>query len=86
MEVVPPRLVRPRLPDGPKPGVRAEDLPQIEVVVSEIGEVESVKLVSDHAGVGPAMMLSVIKAWRFAPATRAGRPVRYRLVVPLTNQ
>ena len=32
------------------------------------------------------MMLSVIKAWRFAPATRAGRPVRYRLVVPLTNQ
>jgi len=85
-EVVPPRLVRPHLPDGPRPGVRAEDLPQVEVVVSETGEVESVKLVSARAGVGPAMMLSVIKAWRFAPATRAGRPVRYRLVVPLTNQ
>jgi hypothetical protein len=86
VEVVPPALVRPRLPDGPRPGVRLEDLPQVEVVVSETGEVESVKLVSERAGVGPAMMLSVIKAWRFAPATRAGRPVRYRLVVPLTNQ
>ncbi|MFO7691453.1 MAG: hypothetical protein R6V57_00050 [Vicinamibacterales bacterium] len=84
--VVPPVLVRPRLPESPRPGVRAEDLPQVEVVVSETGEVESVKLVSERAGVGPAMMLSVIKAWRFAPATRAGRPVRYRLVVPLTNQ
>ena len=86
VEVVPPRLVRPHLPDGPRPGVRAQDLPQVEVVVSETGEVESVKLVSARAGVGPAMMLSVIKAWRFAPATRAGRPVRYRLLVPLTNQ
>jgi hypothetical protein len=86
VEVVPPALVRPRLPDAPPPGVRAEDLPQVEVVVSETGEVESVKLVSERAGVGPAMMLSVIKAWRFSPATRAGRPVRYRLVVTLTNQ
>jgi hypothetical protein len=32
------------------------------------------------------MMLSAIKAWRFAPATRDGRPVRYRLALRLTNQ
>ena len=43
--------VGPRLPDGPRPGVRAEDLPQVEVVVSETGEVESVKLVSAARGV-----------------------------------
>ena len=85
-EVVPPLLVRPRLPAAPRAGVRAQDLPRVEVVVSPAGEVESVKLLTRQSGVGPAMMLSAIKAWRFEPATRAGRPVRYRLVVPLTNQ
>ena len=85
-DVVPPVLVRPHLPTIPRAGIRAEDLPQVEVVVSPKGEVESVKLVTQQAGVKPAMMMMAMKAWRFAPATRAGRPVRYRLVVPLTNQ
>ena len=85
-DVVRPALVHPRLPSTPRPGVRAEDLPQVEVVVSPEGEVESVKLVTPQAGVKPGMMLMALKAWRFSPATRGGRPVRYRLVVPLTNQ
>ena len=85
-DVVRPALVHPRLPTTPRAGVRAEDVPQVEVVVSPEGEVESVKLVTPQAGVKPGMMLMALKAWRFAPATRGGRPVRYRLVVPLTNQ
>jgi len=85
-EVVPPLLVRPHLRTSPRPGVRVEDLPQVELLVSPTGEVESVKLVSPSAGVTSAMMLSAIKTWRFEPAKRVGQPVRYRLLMRLTNQ
>ena len=85
-EVVPPALVRSRLPSDPPLGVRSDSLPEVEVVVSPTGEVESVKLMTQQAGVGPSMMLSAIKSWRFSPATRDGEPVRYRLRMRLTNQ
>ena len=85
-EVVPPALVRLRLPVDPPKGMRSDALPEVEIVVSSSGEVESVKLVTEQAGVGPSMMLSAIKAWRFRPATRDGEPVRYRLRMRLTNQ
>ncbi len=85
-EVVPPLLVRSRLPSDPPLGVRSDSLPEVEVVVSPTGEVESVKLMTQQAGVGPSMMLSAIKSWRFSPATRDGEPVRYRLRMRLTNQ
>jgi hypothetical protein len=41
---------------------------------------------TQRAGVGSAMMLSAIKTWRFKPANRYGQPVRYRVLVRLTNQ
>jgi hypothetical protein len=85
-DVEPPVLHRPHLPASPRPGVRVEDLPQVEIVVSPTGEVESVKLVTPSAGVHSAMMLSAIKTWHFQPASRDGRPVRYRLTLRLTNQ
>jgi len=85
-DVVPPLPVWPHLPTSPKAGMRLEDLPQVELVVTPTGEVESVKLVTQPARVTSAMMLSAIKAWRFAPATRDGQPVRYRLALRLTNQ
>ena len=85
-DVAPPVLRRPHLPATPRPGVRVEDLPQVEIVVSPAGEVESVKLLTSSAGVHSAMMLSAIKTWHFQPATRDGLPVRYRLLMRLTNQ
>jgi hypothetical protein len=84
--VAPPALVRTRLPATPIPSVSADQLPEVEVVVSPAGEVESVKLLTPPAGVGPTMMLSAIKNWRFHPATRDGQPVRYRLIIRLTNR
>ena len=75
-----------RLPSAPSPGFRTGEPPEVEVVVSPAGEVESVKLLGQPTGVSPAMMLSAIKNWRFHPATRDGQPVRYRLVMRLTNQ
>jgi len=85
-EVAPPSLLRSRLPSDPPLGVRSDSLPEVEIVVSPTGAVESVKLVTQQAGIGPSMMLSAIKAWRFQPATRDGEPVRYRLRMRLTNQ
>lgn len=84
--VLPPALLRPRLPTRPSTGTREESLPQVELVVSPSGEVESVKLLTQPASVMSAMMLSAIKTWRFAPASRDGRPVRYRLLLRLTNE
>ena len=83
--VVPPELVRPVLPKGPPPGVREEDLPLVEIVVSATGEVETVKLLSSGMGPRPAMMLSAVKTWIFQPAMREGQPVRYRYRVRLTR-
>jgi len=85
-EIVPPEFVRSRLPTDPPPGVRSEDLPEMEVVVSATGEVESVRLVTQPVRVLSAMMLSAVKNWRFQPATKDGQPVRYRLRLRLTNQ
>lgn len=84
--VVPPALVRPRLPTRPSTGTREQDLPQVEVLVSPAGEVESVKLLTQPASVASAMMLSAIKTWRFEPAVHDGQPVRYRLLLRLTNE
>jgi hypothetical protein len=84
--VVPPTLLRPRLPTRSSAGSSEESLPQVELLVSRTGEVESVKLLTRPADVRAAMMLSAIKTWRFEPATRDGQPVRYRLNLRLTNQ
>ena len=58
-------------------------MPEVEILVSAAGEVETVKLLSPGVGPGSAMMLSAVKTWIFQPATRAGQPVRYRCRVRL---
>jgi hypothetical protein len=45
-----------------------------------------VKLRTSSPDVRTSMMISAFKAWRFEPATRNGRPVRYRLLIRLTTQ
>lgn len=84
-DVTPPELVRPRLPQEPPAGVRLEDLPRVDLLISETGEVESVRLSSVSPGVGASMMLSAIKNWQFQPATLEGRPVRYARSLWLTR-
>ena len=76
--VVPPELIRPVLPKGPPPGVRAEDLPEVEILILSSGEVQTVRLLSSWPGPRAAMMLSAVKSWIFQPATRGGHPVSYR--------
>jgi hypothetical protein len=53
-----------------------------DVVIDEVGKVESVKLRRAPRSIRSALMLtmsmSVAKAWRFQPATRRGQSVKYR--------
>jgi hypothetical protein len=81
--VASPDLVSPKLRKGLPAGVRFEDLPEVEIVVSETGEVESAKFVTPMRGMKAAVMLSAVKAWHFQPATLDGRAVRYRFRVRL---
>jgi hypothetical protein len=84
--VSPPALLRPRLPQVPPTGVRLAELPRVDLVVSGSGEVEWVRLWPANVGVHSAMMLSAIKSWRFEPARKDGRPVRYRQTIVLTSR
>ena len=63
-----------------------------DVIIDPTGRVESVKPRSIPSSIRSAIMLtmsmSVAKAWRFQPATRQGRSVRYRqsIAVPVRRQ
>ena len=55
----------------------------VEVTISERGAVERARLISVPNSIHGSMLLSVIKAWQFTPATKDGQPVRYRQVIPI---
>ena len=53
----------------------------VEVVISSKGDVETVKMVGPPQRLPDIMLLSRVKEWAFAPATKDGRAVRYRLTL-----
>lgn len=81
-DVEPPELVFPRMPRSafPAPGVPVDGA-YVEVLVSEAGEVEAVRLRGTAASTASAhrhaMLLAAAKAWQFTPARRNDVPVRY---------
>lgn len=81
--VEPPRLRTGVLPRWVPPG--SSDVAAVEVVVSQEGGVERVKLASKARRLIDVMALSAAKMWRFDPALKDGEPVRYRLVVESTG-
>ena len=84
-DVTPPLATYPRLPVAPPDGISPAAVSTLELLVSETGEVESVRLKGEPAQLADALLatmnLSAAKAWRFAPAVKDGRPVRYRKMV-----
>ena len=60
-----------------------EQVGLVEVIVSEMGEVERARLISLPQNVHESMLLSAIKAWHFTPAVKDGMAVRYRQVMPI---
>ena len=57
---------------------------ELEIVVSETGVVERVRLISPHH-FQARMLVAAAKAWQFRPALKDGRPVKYRLRVPVAQ-
>jgi hypothetical protein len=53
----------------------------VELLITETGEVLRAKMLGAPQRLPDVMLLSRVKEWAFAPATRAGVPVRYRLVL-----
>ncbi|MBK5297494.1 MAG: hypothetical protein JJE40_10080 [Vicinamibacteria bacterium] len=82
--VTPAVLVRPVLPKELPPGVPADQIGTIEVVVDEQGDVLHVKLISPGNRYHERMLVSAAKMWKFRPAYKDGRPVRYMARVRLT--
>jgi hypothetical protein len=80
-DVQPPVMFLPKLP--PVPPV-SPDLPgtnTMELLIDEQGLVEEAKLVSQPVRLPDMMLLSGAKTWRFYPALKDGRPVKYRLAL-----
>jgi TonB family protein len=72
------RAVAPRYPNEARAhGVEA-DVP-LEVVVSATGAVECARSLGDSSDGFDEAALEAIRLYRFAPATRAGHPVRIRM-------
>jgi hypothetical protein len=86
-EVEPPILVRPQLRSEPARHVQADQVAMIELDIDEYGAVSQVRLgrVSVEQRYYAAMLVAAAKAWRFRPALRAGKPVRYHLQLGLTH-
>jgi hypothetical protein len=53
----------------------------MEVIVSDTGGVERVRLLTPPQRMPDVLVLSRAKVWKFTPAMKDGRPVRYRLVL-----
>ena len=78
-QVTPAVLIRPHLPHNPPLDVPDEHIGTLEFVVAESGAVEHVHLVSPANRYQERMLVAAAKTWRFRPATRDGRPVRFRM-------
>jgi TonB family protein len=68
-----------RIPDSLKRSLPTGDV-VVELVVSATGTVESVTVRQSPDAVFGALVARAVMDWRYRPASRAGKPVRYRLM------
>jgi hypothetical protein len=78
--IEPPSMLYPQLPP-PVYAAGNNAINSMEVVVSEEGTVERVRLISSPQRMTDMMLLSGAKTWKFTPASLHGEPVRYKMVV-----
>ncbi|HXE79578.1 MAG TPA: energy transducer TonB [Vicinamibacterales bacterium] len=83
-DVRPATLLRPVLPAEPPPDVPPDQIGTLELIVDENGDVEHVRLISPSNRFHERMLVAHAKSWKFRPAIRDGRPVKYRAVIRLT--
>jgi hypothetical protein len=78
-DVIPPQTDE-KLP-GPTISAWTTRMNAMEVIVSQTGAVERVRMVTPPQRMPDMFVLSRAKVWMFKPAMKDGRPVRYRLLL-----
>jgi hypothetical protein len=86
--IQPPQLLWPQLPSDPSPdtpGAPGVKYGLVDLVVNDKGTVDEVKFLTPPGEFRQRMLISALKAWRYRPATKDGRPVRFvqRVKLPL---
>jgi hypothetical protein len=81
--VVPPTVVRQRLPDFDSRLISSARSGVLEVVIDELGRVVAAAMRSPvHPRYDP-LVLDAARSWQYKPATVNGRPVKYRKIVTI---
>ena len=80
-DVIPPRQLTTQMPVTGPVGVPPNRVGWLEMIIGRDGSVEKVRLHTPLNRHHERMIVSPAKAWRYRPATKAGRPVRYRIMV-----
>jgi hypothetical protein len=83
-DVTPAALLRPHLPSDPPSSVAPDEVGTLELTVTETGQVAHVALISLANRYQERMLVAAAKTWRFRPALKDGRPVRFRARVRIT--
>jgi hypothetical protein len=81
--VVPPRELSRQFPASSPIGVPPHRVGTLEMIIDRQGGVEFVKLHTPLNRYHERMIVSAAKAWRYRPATRGGKPVKFRLTVKI---
>jgi hypothetical protein len=70
-DVEPPILVRPRVSVDPPAGGELEGMTVLDLLISDSGQVETIKLAAPAQDYREAMIFSAVKTWKFRPGMRA---------------
>lgn len=87
--VVPPVAIRQELrrwPGPMPPPMAGTPLGEVRFVVDETGAVIDAAVVESISGFYDMVVMESVKMWRYQPATKAGRPVKFRRVVALLSR
>jgi hypothetical protein len=80
-DVTPPQPLSRQFPEGVPTGIPAARIGTLELIVGKKGDVEFVKLHTPMNRYHERMIVSAVKAWRYTPALRGGKPVRFKLTI-----
>jgi len=80
-DVTPPQPLSRQFPEGVPSGIPAARIGTLDLIVGKKGDVEFVKLHTPMNRYHERMIVSAVKAWRYSPALREGKPVRFRLTI-----
>ena len=87
-DVEPPVVLYPQQLGRVPIGLRRDEMAFVEVLLNEEGKVLQVKALESPQSLDESMVLtmslSAAKSWRFQPAQKDGRAVKYRQVIPVS--